>query len=88
MLHTDNWRHQNVDLMPMDFESVVTKELSNTIVRLHNLGLRFLITTDDNNGSVISEHHLKIIKLLLVTVKAGLVFFGDGLGSRHDVGFH
>lgn len=72
MLYTYNRRHKNVNFVPMDFKSVVAEELGDTIVGLHDLCLRVLVSTDDHNGSILGEHHLKIALLRLMITSAAL----------------
>lgn len=66
VLNSNDWWHQNIDLMSVDLKRVITEELGNTIIGLHNLCLGVFVATYHYNSRIFGKHHLKVILLLLV----------------------
>jgi hypothetical protein len=86
MLYSNNRRHKNVNFMAMNFKSIVSKEFGDSIVSLHNFSLWVLVSWNHHDGSVLSEHHLKVIDLLVVSIDiATLLFSRNRLGPLHHL---
>lgn len=66
VFNSNDWWHQNIDLMPVDLKRVIAEELRDTVIGLHNLCLWVFVATYHYNSCIFGKHHLKIILLFLV----------------------
>ena len=73
MLDSDDRWHKNVDLMTMHFKRVISEQLGDAVVGFHDLRLRVFVSRDDHDSCIISEHHVKVVLLLVVRVRTSIV---------------
>ena len=65
VLYTNNGRHEDIYLVTVHLESIVTEKLGDTIVGFHDFGLGLFVAGDHYNGGVFSEHQFEVIDMLI-----------------------